>query len=74
MLDIFKRKHIFGKKVLRIGSWGWVGGAKKEYDAMLENLKWDNLESYEWAGYPSEADFTVLEERGRELARKVKDY
>jgi len=71
-LDIFRRKHIFGKKALRIGSWGWVGGAKREYDATLENLKWDSVESFEWAGYPTEADFTVLEARGKELAQKVK--
>jgi flavorubredoxin len=71
VLDVFRRKHIFGKKALRIGSWGWVGGAKKEYDAVLANLKWDSLESYEWAGYPTETDFLVLEERGRELARKL---
>jgi len=72
-LDIFRRKHLFGKKVLRIGSWGWVGGAKKEYDAALGNLKWDSLDSFEWAGYPTDADFMVLEERGKELARKVKN-
>ena len=73
VLDIFKRKHIYGKKVLRIGSWGWIGGAKKEYDATIENLKWDSLDSFEWAGYPSEADSAILEERGRALAQKVKD-
>jgi len=73
VLDIFRRKHINGKKVLRIGSWGWVGGAKKEYDACLEKFQWDSLESHEWAGYPSGEDFSILEERGRELAQKVKN-
>ena len=73
VLDIFKRKHLFGKKALRIGSLGWIGGAKKEYDALLPNLKWDSLDSLEWAGYPDEAEFAALEERGRELARKVKN-
>ncbi|MDR1948948.1 MAG: FprA family A-type flavoprotein [Spirochaetaceae bacterium] len=71
VLDIFRRKHITGKKVLRIGSWGWVGGAKKEYDAAVENLKWTHLEAVEWAGAPGEAETAVLEERGRELARAV---
>ena len=73
VLDIFRRKHIFGKKALRIGSWGWIGGAKKEYELCLGSLKWDSLDSYEWAGYPAEADFAELEERGRELARRVKN-
>ena len=73
VLDIFRRKHITGKKALRIGSWGWVGGAKKEYDACLENLKWDSLDSIEWAGFPADTDFAILEERGRELALLVKN-
>jgi flavorubredoxin len=73
ILDIFKRKHIFGKKVLRIGSWGWVGGAKKEYEAELEALKWESVPAMEWAGAPTPEELTVLEERGRELARAVKD-
>ena len=73
VLDIFRRKHITGKKALRIGSWGWVGGAKKEYDAALVNLKWDSLDSLEWTGYPTEEEFEVLEEKGRELARRVKN-
>ncbi|MCL2093567.1 MAG: FprA family A-type flavoprotein [Treponema sp.] len=71
VLDMFKRKHLFGKRTLRIGSWGWVGGAKKEYDAYLEALKWDSLESVEWAGSPSEADLALLRTRGQELARSL---
>ncbi|MDR1307772.1 MAG: FprA family A-type flavoprotein [Treponema sp.] len=72
VLDIFARKHIFGKTVLRIGSWGWVGGAKKEYEAAIEALKWESVPSMEWAGAPTEQELAVLEERGRELARVVK--
>ncbi|MDR0403512.1 MAG: FprA family A-type flavoprotein [Treponema sp.] len=72
VLDIFRRKHIFGKTVLRIGSWGWVGGAKKEYEAAIEALKWESLPSMEWAGAPTGQELAVLEERGRELARIVK--
>jgi flavorubredoxin len=71
-LDILRRKHIANKTVLRIGSWGWVGGAKKEYDAILAGFKWNSLESLEWTGYPTEAEFMGLEERGRGLARTVK--
>jgi flavorubredoxin len=73
VLDIFRRKHITGKTVLRIGSRGWSGGAKKEYDAAVEGLKWTHLEALEWAGAPTEADLAALEERGRELARIVKE-
>jgi flavorubredoxin len=72
ILDIFRRKHITGKTVLRIGSWGWVGGAKKEYQAAIEGFKWNNLESFEWAGAPSAEDLASLEVRGRELAQIIK--
>jgi flavorubredoxin len=71
VLDMFRRKHLYGKKVLRIGSWGWVGGAKKDYETAIASLKWESLESCEWPGYPTEADLQQLEERGAELARKV---
>jgi flavorubredoxin len=71
VLDIFRRKHIFGKTVLRIGSWGWVGGARKEYEATIENLKWTSLESVEWAGAPGAEDLKTLEARGRDLAQAV---
>jgi flavorubredoxin len=73
VLDICRRKHITGKKVLRIGSWGWVGGAKKDYEAVLTGLKWESLESVEWAGYPGPGDLTLLEQRGRELAKAFKN-
>jgi flavorubredoxin len=72
VLDIFRRKHIFGKTALRIGSWGWVGGAKKEYDAAMEGLKWRCLEAREWAGSPTEEDLKALEQSGKDLARAVK--
>lgn len=71
-LDILKRKHVHGKTVLRIGSWGWVGGAKKEYEAAVADFKWTHLESVEWAGAAGPEDLAKLEERGRELSRAVK--
>ncbi|MDR1108949.1 MAG: FprA family A-type flavoprotein [Spirochaetaceae bacterium] len=71
VLDIFRRKHIFGKTVLRIGSWGWVGGAKKEYEAAIEGLKWTSLDAREWAGAPNEEDLAALEEAGRSLAKAI---
>lgn len=72
VLDIFRRKHLYGKKVLRIGSWGWVGGAKKDYEAAIESLKWQSIESCEWPGSPTEVDLKALEDKGTELARLVK--
>jgi anaerobic nitric oxide reductase flavorubredoxin len=72
VLDIFARKHVNGRSALRIGSWGWVGGAKKEYDEVVAELKWNSIESLEWAGVPDDAVLAALREKGRELARAVK--
>ena len=36
-------------------------------------LKWNHLEQYEWQGKLLEADLRLLEEKGMELARIVKD-
>ncbi len=71
MLNLFTRKHFTGKKALRIGSWGWVGGAKKEYDEAVQPLKWDEIESFEWQGVPSVQDEEELKRRGAALADAV---
>jgi flavorubredoxin len=71
-LDIFARKHVQGRTALRIGSWGWVGGAEKEYAEAIAPLKWNSLPSVEWAGAADEATLAALREAGRELARRVK--
>jgi flavorubredoxin len=73
VLDLFERKHFTGKKALRLGSWGWVGGAKKEYEEKIEHFKWTSVESVEWQGVPAKADLDLLKERGRELARLIKN-
>jgi len=72
VLDLLDRKHVWGRKVLRIGSWGWVGGAKKEYEEAIAPLKWDCLEGVEWAGAASAEVLARLRAQGAELARRVK--
>jgi flavorubredoxin len=72
VLDLLERKHVRGRTALRIGSWGWVGGARKEYEAAIAGLGWDSVDSLEWPGVPDEAELASLRERGRELARRVK--
>jgi anaerobic nitric oxide reductase flavorubredoxin len=72
VLDLFERKHFTGKKALRLGSWGWVGGAKKEYEERIASFKWTSVESVEWQGVPTKENLTLLKERGRELAKLVK--
>ncbi|MDR0524927.1 MAG: FprA family A-type flavoprotein [Spirochaetaceae bacterium] len=72
VLDIFRRKHIHRKTALRIGSWGWSGGAQKEYDASIAGLSWTSIEPFEWVGVPSPQDLEILKNRGRALAQSIK--
>jgi hypothetical protein len=50
-----------------------VGGAKKEYEAAIEGLKWTSRDALEWAGAPNGEDLAVLEEAGRNLAKAIKE-
>lgn len=71
VLNLFLRKRITEKTVLRIGSMGWCGGAQNEYDTLAQTLHWKNIESYEWQGKPTESDLLILKEKGRQLAKII---
>ena len=45
VLDMFARKHVNGRSALRIGSWGWVGGARKEYGG-VRVTGWERIGNY----------------------------
>ncbi len=71
-IDMLVRKHVWHKKVFRFGSYGWSGGAQKEFDALTEKLKWDFLEPLEWAGAADAAVKKMAFERGKALAKIIK--
>ncbi|MDR1786987.1 MAG: FprA family A-type flavoprotein [Treponema sp.] len=71
-LDLFKRKHITGKKALRIGSWGWVGGAQRDYEAAIAGLRWESAPAIEWAGQADSATLAALEAAGKALAQGLR--
>ncbi len=72
VLDMFGRKKVCGKKVLRFGSFGWSGGAQRELQILTEKLKWDFLDPVEWQGAPSEDVLNLAAKSSRELARQIK--
>jgi flavorubredoxin len=49
-------KKVSKKKVFRFGSYGWVGGAQKDFETKTEKSGWDILGHYEWQGAPTEED------------------
>ena len=75
VIDELGRKLMNGKLALRVGSFGWSGGAQRELDEIAERLKmkWQFLEPVEFKGALSEADRELLVTRGAELARRVRE-
>jgi len=73
VLDMFGRKKVWNKKVLRFGSFGWSGGAQRELDTLTEKMKWDFLDPVEWQGRPDETVLARAEEQARMLAREIKN-
>ncbi len=65
-------KRVINKKAAYFGSWGWSGGAVREVKRLIEPLKWDLVETLEFAGGPTEDDLNKAVEFGSRFARLVK--
>ncbi|MFO7812071.1 MAG: NAD(P)H-dependent oxidoreductase, partial [Pelovirga sp.] len=74
VLDMFRRKKIWNKKVLRFGSAGWSGGAQRELDHLTEKLKWEFIDPIEWKGAPTDVELDLALKQSRLLADKVKEF
>lgn len=72
VLDMALRKGIRFKKVARFGSYGWSGGAQKEFAKIVGELGWEDQGSLEFVGAPSEEELAQGQEFGAALARAVK--
>ena len=73
VLNMFNLKHIFNKKVFRFGSFGWSGGAQKDFDAATEKMNWEFIDPVEWKGKADDEIHKLAFERGKELARMIKE-
>jgi anaerobic nitric oxide reductase flavorubredoxin len=72
LLEILKKKLVWYKKVLYFGSFGWVGGALREFEDLSKNMHWDILEPITFKGHPTIEQLEMGEKRAAELARQVK--
>ena len=71
-LDMAAQKRVRNKKVARFGSYGWSGGAQRHFERIIEPLKWELVDSFEFTGGPTEEDLRHGEEFGAAFARLVK--
>lgn len=72
-LELFQKKHLWYKKVAFFGSYGWSGGALKDFESLSEKMKWDTLNPLTFKGHPTSEELKKGEELGRELASQVKN-
>lgn len=72
LLDVAERKGVRNKKVARFGSYGWSGGAQREFEALVGKLGWDLVDSFEFIGSPTEEELRRGAEFGAAFARAVK--
>ncbi|MBL7016485.1 MAG: FprA family A-type flavoprotein [Kiritimatiellales bacterium] len=62
VIDELLLKKVKNRKVFRFGSFGWVGGAQRDFDATTEKSGWDVTGTYEWQGAPTEEDHAAIRE------------
>ncbi|MCK4556261.1 MAG: FprA family A-type flavoprotein [Candidatus Aminicenantes bacterium] len=72
VLNASAHKHIKNKKAAYFGSFGWSGGALRNLEKIIEPLKWDLVDTFEFKGCPKEEEFKKGEEFGRKFAELVK--
>jgi anaerobic nitric oxide reductase flavorubredoxin len=73
LLDSVARKHMTNRKALRFGSYGWSGGAQKEFDALAERLQWTQAPPLEFRGSPTPEQLQHAEDAAASFARSIRD-
>ncbi|MBN1273543.1 MAG: FprA family A-type flavoprotein [Candidatus Aminicenantes bacterium] len=66
-------KHIINKKLAYFGSYGWSKGALKELKGIVEPLKWEIAEAFEFNGIPTKEELKKGKEFGKRFGDLVKD-
>lgn len=61
-IDELGRKKITDKKTVLMGSYGWSGQTRKEFEQILQNnaMNWEILGDYQFLGSPKEADLEQI--------------
>ncbi|NHI91013.1 MAG: FprA family A-type flavoprotein [Candidatus Lokiarchaeota archaeon] len=72
-MDLLRKKHVRYKKVMYFGSYGWSGGAKKDFDELSQNMHWDFLEPVIFNGHPTLEELKTGEKMALEMAKEIKN-
>jgi len=72
LLRMAAHKRIRDKKVARFGSYGWSGGAQRDFESLIEPLRWELTDSFEFIGAPTDQEVKRGEEFGELFASLFK--
>ena len=72
VLDMAKRKRVTERKSGYFGSFGWSGGAEREFRAIAEEMKWEIVDELLFRGGPTSEDETKAEKFGYDFAMMIK--
>ncbi len=72
VMELLKKKIVHYKKALYFGSYGWSGGAKKDFDELSQKMKWDITDAIAYRGYPSKEEQEKGRQAAYDLANEVK--
>ncbi|MBL7202395.1 MAG: FprA family A-type flavoprotein [Anaerolineae bacterium] len=71
VLEIAGHKKIRGRLTARFGSYGWSGGAQREFERIVTPLQWDIVDTFEFVGAPTEDELRHGEEFGARFAELI---
>jgi len=72
VLEMAVLKRVLNKKVAMFGSYGWSGGALRHLKKIIEPVKWELVDSFEFAGGPTAENLKRGEEFGSGFAEVIK--
>jgi flavorubredoxin len=71
VLDVAARKRIQNRKAAYFGSYGWSGGALREFSGLAETLKWEVVDDFSFPGGPTLENLKQGEQFGRSFAEAI---
>ena len=71
VLEMAALKRVLNKKVAMFGSYGWSGGALSHLKKIVEPVKWELVDSFEFVGGPTEEELKKGEEFGARFAEVI---
>jgi flavorubredoxin len=67
-LGMVATKRVLNKKAARFGSYAWSGGAQREFEKIVDPLKWALQEPFEFIGAPTKEQLTQGLDYGERFA------